>query len=155
MVTLAAFPIAMPSEVSTGHPFKAEEFLTSYMDSGKIPVLRRRTKQEVCEQYLMRLKQRGDISVDAPGFVDGVRKHFARLPTRYAYDISIDSLDVLSHKRLLDEARADPSTVSFAVRPVDVTVGPVSGSYMGEDQATLAGSPIEVLQYYPQQPCNV
>jgi hypothetical protein len=29
-------------------------------------------------------------------------------------------LDVLSHKRLLDEARLDPSTVSFAVRNVEV-----------------------------------
>ena len=32
------------------------------------------------------------------------------------------SLDVLSHKRLLDEARADPTAVSFAVRPVEIIV---------------------------------
>lgn len=39
---------------------------------------------------------------------------------RYALDVNISSLDVLSHKRLLDEARSDPTTVSFAVRPVEV-----------------------------------
>lgn len=42
------------------------------------------------------------------------------LPTRYAMDVNIDSLDVLNHKRLLDSARADPSALSFQVRPVDV-----------------------------------
>jgi hypothetical protein len=42
------------------------------------------------------------------------------LPTRYALDVNTDSLDVLSHKRLLDEARLDPTTVSFAVRSVEV-----------------------------------
>lgn len=35
-------------------------------------------------------------------------------------DVNINSLDVLNHKRLLDSARADPTAVSFQVRPVDV-----------------------------------
>jgi hypothetical protein len=38
-------------------------------------------------------------------------------------DVNISSLDVLNHKRLLDSARADPSAVSFQVRPVDVVAG--------------------------------
>lgn len=38
----------------------------------------------------------------------------------YALDVNLASLDVLNHKRLLDSARADPSAVSFQVRPVDV-----------------------------------
>ena len=37
--------------------------------------------------------------------------------------MNITSLDVLNHKRLLDSARADPSAVSFQVRPVDVVSG--------------------------------
>jgi hypothetical protein len=37
--------------------------------------------------------------------------------------VNITSLDVLNHKRLLDSARADPSAVSFQVRPVDVVSG--------------------------------
>lgn len=42
---------------------------------------------------------------------------------RYAFDVNIESLDVLNHKRLLDSARAEPSAVSFQVRPVDVITG--------------------------------
>ncbi|KDD75399.1 hypothetical protein H632_c703p1, partial [Helicosporidium sp. ATCC 50920] len=42
---------------------------------------------------------------------------------RYALDVNTNSLDVLNHKRLLDSARADPSAVSFQVRPVDVFTG--------------------------------
>eukprot|EP00775_Hariotina_reticulata_P007213 gene7213-7427_t len=81
---------------------------------------RRKTKQEVCDQFLARLQERGDIDIGAPGFIEGICQHFERLPTRYALDVNTDSLDVLSHKRLLDEARLDPTTVSFAVRSVEV-----------------------------------
>jgi hypothetical protein len=45
------------------------------------------------------------------------------LNCRYALDVNIGTLDVLNHKRLLDSARADPSAVSFQVRPVDVISG--------------------------------
>jgi hypothetical protein len=84
---------------------------------------RRRTKQEVSDAFIARLQARGDVDVSAPGFIESICQHFERLPTRYALDINLDSLDVLSHKRLLDEARADPVTVSFAVRPVEVLCG--------------------------------
>lgn len=80
----------------------------------------RRNKQTVAEAFLARLQERGDIDLSAPGFVESVCAHFERLPTRYALDVNIDSLDVLSHKRLLEEARSDPATVSFAVRSVEV-----------------------------------
>jgi hypothetical protein len=83
---------------------------------------RKRTKLEVYEAYIRKLKEGGDVDTEAPGFVQGIRQHFDRLPTRYALDVNIESLDVLSHKRLLDEARADPCAVSFAVRPVEVIV---------------------------------
>jgi hypothetical protein len=80
----------------------------------------RRSKQDVASAFLERLQARGDIDLGVPGFVEGVCHHFEKLPTRYALDVNIDSLDVLSHKRLLEEARNDPATVSFAVRPVEV-----------------------------------
>ncbi|KAF6257781.1 kinase-like domain-containing protein [Scenedesmus sp. NREL 46B-D3] len=87
---------------------------------GAAGVSRRKTKQEQCDAFLARLTERGDIDLCAPSFVEGICQHFERLPTRYALDVNIDSLDVLSHKRLLDEARLDPTTVSFAVRSVEV-----------------------------------
>eukprot|EP00201_Polytomella_parva_P019299 CAMPEP_0175057736 /NCGR_PEP_ID=MMETSP0052_2-20121109/11433_1 /TAXON_ID=51329 ORGANISM="Polytomella parva, Strain SAG 63-3" /NCGR_SAMPLE_ID=MMETSP0052_2 /ASSEMBLY_ACC=CAM_ASM_000194 /LENGTH=555 /DNA_ID=CAMNT_0016322989 /DNA_START=154 /DNA_END=1821 /DNA_ORIENTATION=+ len=84
--------------------------------------LRRKTKLEVAEAFIAQLAQRGDVDINAPGFIQSIKEHFERLPTRYSLDVSIDGLDVLSHKRLLDEARADPSTVSFSVRPVDIVI---------------------------------
>jgi len=93
---------------------------------------RTRTKAEVCEELLGRLRERGDLVVD-DGLAAAIRAHFATLPTRYALDVNIDSLDVLSHKRLLEEARSDPSTVSFAVRPVEIA--------MARQEAAEAASP--------------
>ncbi|GFH24910.1 uncharacterized protein HaLaN_22787 [Haematococcus lacustris] len=81
---------------------------------------RRKTKHEICEAYLAQLAKRDDLDCSSPEFKAQVRAHFDRLPTRYALDVNIQSLDVLSHKRLLDEARADPTAVSFAVRPVEI-----------------------------------
>jgi hypothetical protein len=83
---------------------------------------RRRSKQEVCDAFVARLSERGDIDCRAPGFLETIQQHFDRLPSRYAIDVNTDTLDVLSHKRLLDEARLDPAAVSFAVRPVDVVL---------------------------------
>lgn len=88
--------------------------------SGGGGVRKRLSKQEVCDSFLARLQERGDIDLSVPAFVEGICQHFERLPTRYALDVNTDSLDVLSHKRLLDEARLDPTTVSFAVRSVEV-----------------------------------
>jgi hypothetical protein len=83
---------------------------------------RRRSKQDVCDAFVSRLSERGDIDCNAPGFLESIQQHFDRLPSRYAIDVNTDTLDVLSHKRLLDEARLDPAAVSFAVRPVDVVL---------------------------------
>lgn len=93
--------------------------------------VRKRTKREVCENFLHNLQQRGDIDVALPGFAESVVQHFEKLPTRYALDINIEGIDVLNHKRLLEEARADPSAVSFAVRPVEVVVPKFRDSYDG------------------------
>lgn len=113
--------------------------------------LRRRTKQEVAEALLANLRARGSVDVDSDGFADAIKQHFESLPSRqaandppdrvscsplpacpqllppppsrYALDVNINSLDVLNHKRLLDSARADPTAVSFQLRPVDVVSG--------------------------------
>lgn len=100
----------------TGHVNPPVMALTSQGSGGIV----RRSKQSVCESFISSLADRGDIDVSSPGFIDGIAQHFDKLPTRYALDVNTQSLDVLSHKRLLDEARSDPSTVSFAVRPVEV-----------------------------------
>lgn len=85
--------------------------------------LRKRTKAEVSEAFIQRLSDRRSIDLEVPGVIESIQQHFQLLPTRYALDVNLGSLDVLNHKRLLDSARADPSAVSFQVRPVDVAVG--------------------------------
>lgn len=82
--------------------------------------LRKRSKSEVCEAFLQRLRERHSFDLDLAGVIEGIQEHFQLLPSRYALDVNINSLDVLNHKRLLDSARADPSAVSFQVRPVDI-----------------------------------
>ena len=84
------------------------------------------------------MAKRGDVDTAAPGFLSGLKQHFNKLPTRYALDVNIESLDVLSHQRLLDEARSDPTTVSFAVRPVEVVV---------QRSRDLSGSPVSFSQF--------
>lgn len=86
---------------------------------------RKKTKQEVCDAFLASLQhqQQHAAELEDPRFLESIRQHFSRLPSRYALDVNTEGLDVLTHKRLLDEARSDPSTVSFAVRPVEVVMG--------------------------------
>lgn len=81
------------------------------------------SKQDVAEAFLDNLRARGDIDVEQDGFTESIKEHFEGLPSRYALDVNIGTLDVLNHKRLLDSARSDPSAVSFQVRPVDVVSG--------------------------------
>eukprot|EP00200_Dunaliella_tertiolecta_P000588 CAMPEP_0202367158 /NCGR_PEP_ID=MMETSP1126-20121109/17486_1 /ASSEMBLY_ACC=CAM_ASM_000457 /TAXON_ID=3047 /ORGANISM="Dunaliella tertiolecta, Strain CCMP1320" /LENGTH=612 /DNA_ID=CAMNT_0048962361 /DNA_START=237 /DNA_END=2075 /DNA_ORIENTATION=- len=85
--------------------------------------MRRRTnKREIALLYCAKLAERGDFNVNEPGFQEDMIRHFETLPTRYALDVNLDSLDVLSHQRLLNEARADQTSVSYAVRPVEILV---------------------------------
>ncbi len=112
---------------------------------------RRRTKAQICEHYIQRLRERGDLPMEQPGFVEGIRRHFDTLPTRYALDVNVDSLDVLSHKRLLDEARADPSAVSFAIRPVEIVVprgerGPGGASTSFDSPASPQVHPVRLAE---------
>ena len=87
------------------------------------PVGRKKSKHDVCLSFLGKLRERHVIDVTEE-LEAGVEQHFHLLPSRYAYDVNLDSLDVLNHKRLLDSARADPSAVSFQVRQVDISTSP-------------------------------
>jgi hypothetical protein len=81
-----------------------------------------RTKMDVCSSFIEKLQSRRNLDL-TPALLEGIEQHFRLLPSRYALDVNISSLDVLNHKRLLDSARADPSAVSFQVRPVDIVSG--------------------------------
>lgn len=83
-------------------------------------VVRKRTKRQVCDAYLNKMLARPDISHLEAGFTDRLKRHFDLLPTRYALDINLETLDVLNHMQLLEEARSDPSAVFFHVRIVEV-----------------------------------
>lgn len=89
--------------------------------------LRRKSKDQVCDAFLQKLRDKKNIDLDAPGVVEGIRQHFRTLPTRYALDVNINSYDIINHQRLLNSARADPSAVSFQVRTVDVSLYGTSG----------------------------
>lgn len=45
--------------------------------------LRKRTKAEVCEAFIFKLRERRTIDLDAPGVIEGIQQHFQLLPTRY------------------------------------------------------------------------
>ena len=108
---------------------------------------RKRSKMDVCSNFLSKLRERHMLDV-TDELVQGVEHHFNSLPSRYAYDVNIDSLDVLNHKRLLDSARGDPSAVSFQVRKVDILsavtgkVGVDKGPSFGSSEALLEVSKI-------------
>jgi hypothetical protein len=90
------------------------------MDRQANEVVRKRTKRQVCDAYRNKLLSRPDITHLESGFTDRLKRHFDLLPTRYALDINLDTLDVLNHMQLLEEARSDPSAVFFHVRIVEV-----------------------------------
>lgn len=122
MVTLSPSPTGLWSAGNFFSPPLAG-FCGAAMSGAAQQSLRKRTKAEVSEAFIQRLSDRRSIDLEVPGVIESIQKHFQLLPTRYALDVNLGSLDVLNHKRLLDSARADPSAVSFQVRPVDVAVG--------------------------------
>lgn len=101
---------------------------------------RRTNRNDIIEMFISNLRSRGTIDLDVPGLKEGIRDHFHRLPTRYALDVNIATLDVLNHKRLLDSARLDPSAVSFQVRTVEVNTGRPTGPSVSEERQPSFGS---------------
>ena len=125
-VMVSVAPTTLPPHSLSPHSFEARLSLSpgacgnaSSNPAGHM-ALRKRGKLEVCDAFLARLRERDSFDLDDFRFVEGVQQHFRDLPSRYALDVNIASLDVLNHKRLLDSARADPSALSFQVRPIDV-----------------------------------
>lgn len=60
---------------------------------------RRATRNDIVEAFISNLRARGTIDLESPGILVGIREHFQHLPTRYALDVNIATLDVLNHKR--------------------------------------------------------
>jgi len=100
---------------------------------------RHQTKQEVCAKILSLLKEIGHESVKKPGFAEELQRHFDRLPSRYALDVHTDRAeDVLTHKRLLEEARIPENRPAFHVRAVQILPAD------SEDESMDATSPDEM-----------
>jgi hypothetical protein len=115
------------------------------MDRGNDAV-RKRTKRQVCDAYLNKMLARPDISHLEAGFTDRLKRHFDLLPTRYALDINLETLDVLNHMQLLEEARSDPSAVFFHVRIVEVMLHSNAHSPNDDAEAIAANSDMETDQ---------
>lgn len=106
--------------------------------------LRKRTKHELCETFLARLRESREVDVDEAGFVDSVREHFQLLPTRYALDVNLASLDILNHRNLLQEARQNPDSVAFQVRQVEVLLPRAKDAPGGSGLAeSISSSPVQ------------
>ncbi|PAN13626.1 hypothetical protein PAHAL_2G352200 [Panicum hallii] len=81
-----------------------------------------RHKLEVYTEVLRRLHESGLPEARAPGFDDELWNHFNRLPARYAMDVNVERAeDVLTHRRLLEQARDPAQRPAFAVRAVQVS----------------------------------
>ncbi len=100
--------------------------------------LMRRTKNEICSAFIARLRERRSLDV-TPEVIEGIKQHFNSLPTRYALDVNISSLDILNHHRLLQSARNDPAAVSFQVRSVDVGIVPTYNSSGSDRRPSFGG----------------
>lgn len=107
--------------------------------------LRRRTKQDVSEAFLANLAARGHPGAGDTRFREAIHEHFRSLPTRYALDINLSSLDVLNHRRLLETARSDISSISFQVRPVDVSANQSGSASMGSKRPSFASTEMLLL----------
>jgi hypothetical protein len=80
-----------------------------------------RHKLEVYTEVLRRLHDSGVPEARREGFDDELWNHFNRLPARYAMDVNVERAeDVLTHKRLLEQAKDPAQRPAFAVRAVQV-----------------------------------
>lgn len=78
-------------------------------------------KKQVCNKILRQLADDGHEVASKPGFAEELQAHFNRLPTRYALDVHTDRAeDVITHMRLLEEAKVPEKRPVFHVRAVQV-----------------------------------
>ncbi|GJN18827.1 hypothetical protein PR202_gb06030 [Eleusine coracana subsp. coracana] len=76
---------------------------------------------EVYNEVLGRLRVAGPAEI-SPAFEDKLWAHFHRLPARYALDVNAErAQDVLTHQRLLEEARDPERRPALSVRVVQVS----------------------------------
>ena len=118
--------------------------------TGQQQQLMKRTKQEICAAFIARLRERKSLDV-TPEVIEGIKQHFASLPTRYALDVNISSLDILNHHRLLQSARNDPAAVSFQVRSVDVAIVPGYNSSGSDRRPSFGGLDTLLSEVRPMQ----
>ncbi|KAG0583370.1 hypothetical protein KC19_3G131200 [Ceratodon purpureus] len=106
-------------------------------------------KKQVCAKILRQLADDGHEVATKPGFAEELQAHFTRLPTRYALDVHTDRAeDVLTHKRLLEEAKVPEKRPVFHVRAVQVL--PVeSHDEPMSPSTTVAHSPLSKSRLAP------
>ncbi|KAG1361021.1 serine/threonine-protein kinase STY46-like [Cocos nucifera] len=81
-----------------------------------------RHKLDVYNEVLRRLREAGRPEALSPSFEDELWAHFNRLPARYAIDVNVERAeDVLTHKKLLEQAHDPAHRPAFAVRLVQVS----------------------------------
>ncbi|CAI5472951.1 unnamed protein product, partial [Closterium sp. Yama58-4] len=91
---------------------------------------RQRVKQEVCDEVIRKLREARHPSAQASGFDADLLAHFNRLPTRYALDVNTERAeDVLTHKRLLEEAARLHGLPVFFVRAVRMAAAGEAGQH--------------------------
>lgn len=100
-----------------------------------------RHKLEVYTEVLRRLHDAGLPDARAPGFDDELWNHFNRLPARYALDVNVERAeDVLTHKRLLEQAKDPAQRPAFAVRAVQVS--PILDGNQTDADSNTAGEEV-------------
>ncbi|ONM23233.1 Serine/threonine-protein kinase STY46 [Zea mays] len=100
-----------------------------------------RHKLEVYTEVLRRLHDAGLPDARAPGFDDELWNHFNRLPARYAMDVNVERAeDVLTHKRLLEQAKDPAHRPAFAVRSVQVS--PILDGNQTDSDSNTAGEEV-------------
>ncbi|CAI5458156.1 unnamed protein product [Closterium sp. Yama58-4] len=91
---------------------------------------RQRVKREVCDEVVRKLREARHPSAQASGFDADLLAHFNRLPIRYALDVNTERAeDVLTHKRLLEEAARLHGLPVFFVRAVRMAAAGEAGQH--------------------------
>ncbi|XP_052167622.1 serine/threonine-protein kinase STY46-like [Oryza glaberrima] len=100
-----------------------------------------RHKLEVYAEVLRRLHDSGVPEARREGFDDELWNHFNRLPARYAMDVNVERAeDVLTHKRLLEQAKDPAQRPAFAVRTVQVS--PILDGNQTDADSNTAGEEV-------------
>ncbi|KAI0500900.1 hypothetical protein KFK09_019118 [Dendrobium nobile] len=103
---------------------------------------RHHSKLEVYNEVLRRLKESGSPEVLAPSFKEELWSHFNRLPVRYALDVNVERAeDVLTHKRLLQQAQDPVIQLAFDIRPVQMPRGESYGINSQSEEDTYIHPP--------------